>query len=387
MKFKTKLQQMKKNQFYGKVNLNLSNNREIILKKILMRVKKDLKISLKIFKKKGNQEKEKLENASQNSISSLEQKYQTQIKEMQETHQKLYSELLISNKDLDRELKSLNFQNEINKGKAIDPAMVNKKIEELIEEREKLKKDIEEQKKERDNKLLELQVICEKEKDVLKNKINEYENKSRDGEGKRGVLMLEYEKDKAKWNIEKDHFLSKVAEYQDNTERSEKRYETLLRENEKLKNEKNNIKRSVSGLRNPNATILGNNSILGGINKGDTSTFIPKDVNSKYSDQPRTYIPTGNTSSNPYTKDLSKILDNLDTVNTSKIMPSDKSFERYDSTSYGKYDNSYSSSNSSGKFSTNNKYPIKPTSTNTSGNTSLNIKEEENGNGNTELNK
>ena len=72
----------------------------------------------------------------------------------------------------------------------------------------------------------------------------------REAEGKRGVLLLELEKEKAKWDIEKDNLNTKCQELNDKVNSLEKKNETLLRENEKLKNEKN-VLRSRGYTKNP----------------------------------------------------------------------------------------------------------------------------------------
>jgi hypothetical protein len=51
----------------------------------------------------------------------------------------------------------------------------------------------------------EFQKKLDKEKELLKNKITELEDKFREGEKKRSTLIFEYEKERAKWNLEKDH--------------------------------------------------------------------------------------------------------------------------------------------------------------------------------------
>ena len=66
----------------------------------------------------------------------------------------------------------------------------------------------------------------------------------RDAEGKKGALLLELEKEKAKWNIEKDNLVTKYSELNDKLTRLEKKNESLLRENEKLRNEKNMLRRA-----------------------------------------------------------------------------------------------------------------------------------------------
>jgi hypothetical protein len=64
----------------------------------------------------------------------------------------------------------------------------------------------------------------------------------REAEGKKGALLLELEKEKAKWNIEKDNLITKNQELNDRISTNEKKIESLLRENEKLKNEKNMLR-------------------------------------------------------------------------------------------------------------------------------------------------
>ena len=79
----------------------------------------------------------------------------------------------------------------------------------------------------------ELASTYENEKNMYKKRIAEVEKNLREAESKKGTLLLELEKEKAKFNIEKDNF-----------SRLEKKNESLLRENEKLRNEKNMLRRA-----------------------------------------------------------------------------------------------------------------------------------------------
>lgn len=369
-----KTSQLEKEQILWEGKIKFIEQQRDNYKKDLNETQKRFENMLDSIQKKGNMDKEKLESAQQSQIASLEQKYITQIKEMQDTHQKLYSELLSSNKDLERELKSVNLQMEINKNKAIDPNQVNKKIEELMDEREKLKRSIEDVKKDRDAKLIEAQSFAEKEKDILKLKITDIENRLREVEGKRGAMLLEYEKDKAKWSLEKDHFNSKSTELQENVERLEKKVETLLRENEKLKADKNNSKRSSSIKQNQ----MVNNSFIGAI--ANAGGFMPTKEMAQFASN-KVFNPLSN---NPYQKDFNKLFEN--DLNSSRFLSSDrndsnKSFEKYDSNlNSNRYENPYS------KLA--HKFSIRPTanlnSSSSTVNTQGNQQKEENGNGNTE---
>ena len=92
--------------------------------------------------------------------------------------------------------------------------------------------------------MTELTSNYEKEKNMYKKRIAEIEKNLRDAEGKKGSLLLEYEKEKAKWNIEKDNLESKYSELNDKYKHLENKNESLLRENEKLRNEKNMLRRA-----------------------------------------------------------------------------------------------------------------------------------------------
>ena len=54
--------------------------------------------------------------------------------------------------------------------------------------------------------------IKKEKRKILKVKINDIENRLREVEAKRGQLMLDYEKDKAKFSLEKDHWESKTKD-------------------------------------------------------------------------------------------------------------------------------------------------------------------------------
>jgi hypothetical protein len=167
------------------------------------------------------------------------------MKDLQDNHNKLYSELLSHNKELEKDIKSLRLENEIAKNKNFNPSDLTKKLELFNKENEKLlKKNENNLKEEQDKKVNELIVGFEKEKENMKKRIAEIEKSLREAEGKKGALLLELEKEKAKWNIEKDNLTTKYSELNDKMTRLEKKYESLLRENEKLRNEKNMLRRA-----------------------------------------------------------------------------------------------------------------------------------------------
>lgn len=72
------------------------------------------------------------------------------------------------------------------------------------------------------------------------------ENKYKEAEHKRNQLLFEYEKERSKWNMDKDHLIQQKNEGQELVEKLEKKKELLLRENEKLRNDNKVTKRSIN---------------------------------------------------------------------------------------------------------------------------------------------
>ena len=198
---------------------------------------------LDTIQKKCDAEKKNIENNAQITINNTEQKYQKQIKDIQDNHNRLYTQLINDKKELEKEIKALRIENENTKNKKNNNSELTKKIEEMNQEKEKYRKIEDSLKEEKDKQISELNSNFDKEKTSLKKKIADIEKNLREAEGKRGALLLELEKEKAKWNIEKDNLISKYQESTDKISTLEKKIENLLRENEKLKNEKNNLRR------------------------------------------------------------------------------------------------------------------------------------------------
>ena len=95
---------------------------------------------LDTIQKKSNAEKASVENNMKLNINKLEQKYQKQVKDIQDSHRRIYTELINNNKELEKEIKALKIENEANKNKKPNNNELNKKIEEISQEKEKYKK-------------------------------------------------------------------------------------------------------------------------------------------------------------------------------------------------------------------------------------------------------
>ncbi len=61
--------------------------------------------------------------------------------------------------------------------------------------------------------------------------------KAKESESRRSSLMFEFEKERAKWQLEKDNLNNIRSELTDQVEKLQLRKDQLLRENEKIRNE------------------------------------------------------------------------------------------------------------------------------------------------------
>ena len=199
---------------------------------------KKFEMTLQQLQKFRKADKEENENTQSALSAAIEKRHQTQIQELNELHQQKIAELEEKYRKLEKEFKSANDKLLVeNYGKIGNQAFIEKRISEMAENEKRLLAELENVKLDRDNKALEYQKGFDKERDQLKGKIADVEQKFRESESKRSTLVLEHEKQKAKWNLEKDHLMNQKTDLQENIMKLEKKREALLRENEKLKSE------------------------------------------------------------------------------------------------------------------------------------------------------
>ena len=237
-----KTSQYEKDQILWESKIKFIEQQRDTLKKENTESNKRFETMLDTIQKKSSAEKDNIENNAKLTLTNMEQKYQKQVKDIQDGHNRLYTELLGHSKELEKELKALRIENENTKNKKQNNSELAKRLEEMNQEKEKYRKFEDSLKEEQDKKLAEINANFEKEKNNYKKKIAEIEKSLREAEGKRGALLLESEKEKAKWDIEKDNLYNKVSELNDRITTLEKKNEGLLRENERLKNEKNMLR-------------------------------------------------------------------------------------------------------------------------------------------------
>lgn len=227
--------QNEKDQLYENEK-SLMDNKVKLLEKQKEEYKKELNETntkmekvLEVIQKKNLSDRGQIESVFQDKLIEMEKQYQQYIKEVEENHQNVYAEMVMQNQELENELKKLSLQAELRNKSITDPNAVNKKISDLIDVQEKLKRELEEVRREKDKKSNESQ-IAEKERDLLKLKITDSEARCKEAETKRGFIVLEYEKEKARWSLEKDHLTSNIYELQETVERLQKKVEILLKD-------------------------------------------------------------------------------------------------------------------------------------------------------------
>lgn len=207
---------------------------------------KKFELTLAQLQKYRKADKEESENTQNALITSIEKRYQGQIQELNEAHQQKIQELEERIKKIGKDLKSANDKLLVeNYGKLGNQTFIEKKINEMADNEKRLQAELETVKADRDSKSFEYQKMLDKERESFKTKLTEVEQKFRDSESKRSTLGFEHEKQKAKWNLERDHLLNQKNDLQEALNKLEKKKEMLLRENEKLKNETKISRRSI----------------------------------------------------------------------------------------------------------------------------------------------
>lgn len=101
--------------------------------------------------------------------------------------------------------------------------------------------------------------MLEKERDSYKQKLRETEGKGTSVQARQTEILLNFEKERAKWDHEKSYLINQKDDAVESMQRLEKKVETLLRENEKLKNDlKTNRKAAFTAAQN-STSYLGAN--------------------------------------------------------------------------------------------------------------------------------
>lgn len=205
-------------------------------------------MTLEQLQKRGSADRDKIENSQNFLLQSIEQKYRQQMREQLDQNQRLSSELSEKVKYLEKE--NIQLQNRLQlelRDQMSEHGSMEKKVQDLQEAEARYHKEIDELKGERDRRIVDNQRALDKERETFKTKIQDIEQKCKELESKRSTMFFEFEKEKAKWGLEKDFLTSQKQEVQEQVERVQRKQEQLLKENERLKSEKTRQKSYLYG--------------------------------------------------------------------------------------------------------------------------------------------
>ena len=106
--------------------------------------------------------------------------------------------------------------------------------------------------------------------------MQDYETKVKESEGKRASLLFEFERERTKWDSEKDAWLNQKSEAQLIIAQLEKKKEALTLEVDRLKRERVTRKPLYAGVNNPSTAAYGNPSRYGNFAAGRYKENIQK---------------------------------------------------------------------------------------------------------------
>jgi len=142
-------------------------------------------------------------------LQQLESKFKKELKEGQEANTATINQLQGTIRRLEKEKNSLNERLEISsKSMMSEQGGLEKKMERVQEARDRLEEEYDLVKADKDKKIEEIKRQFEREKDVLKQKNADLQQKSKNTDSKQTELILSHETNRAKWDQEKSYLLS-----------------------------------------------------------------------------------------------------------------------------------------------------------------------------------
>lgn len=248
-------------------------------KKFMAEVQKKFDNILNNQTAKANAEKEKIQIELNTKLLDQKSHYEELLREMEDEFNRKIIEISKENEELENELNILSKQTQANL-KASDPDKISKRISELLSQQNKLQKDLDNSKSEKEKALNDLNSAFSKERDSFSLKIlelelalKEYEqlgySKTREGSylnnnnpnstkfssnnNNINSGSMEFEKEKIKWNSEKENLKKNINGLN-------QKVEHLIRENDNLKLKY--LEQNHSPIHNYRTTNNTNNSFL-----------------------------------------------------------------------------------------------------------------------------
>lgn len=210
-----------------------------LAKSDLAEAQRKFEFTLQQLQKREQSGKEKQEGTLNSLVSSIESRYNTKLKDLQEFSNSTIEHLNLKIKLLEQEIKGLKEELEIaRRGKNLLSGSIDKRCKQLQEIETKLMNEIENLKLEKERKSKEILDLSGIEKDQMRGKLNEMERKVKDAENAKNQMYLELEKERSKWQMERDHLFGAKNDALEAFENLQNKQEMLLRENERLKGDK-----------------------------------------------------------------------------------------------------------------------------------------------------
>ncbi|OMJ78006.1 hypothetical protein SteCoe_22289 [Stentor coeruleus] len=209
------------------------------LKTDLLDAQRKFEFALLQLQKREQTGKEKHEGLMSSLIASIESRYNGQIKDLQESNASAIEQLNLKLKLSEQETKSFKEELEIaRRGKNLITVNIENRCKQLKEIEAKLISEIENLRLLKDKKTKFIEDNAGYEIDQMKIKLLKMEEKVKEAEMQKNQMYLELQKERSKWQMERDHLLNVKNEALEIVERLENRKVILTRENEKLKTDK-----------------------------------------------------------------------------------------------------------------------------------------------------
>lgn len=216
-------------------------------------------------------DKEETENSHNSYVIGLEQRYTAQIQDLKDQHRLMNDSYKEKVKTYEKEIKrleQLNYEHMNNRhGSGL---YQEKKISEMLEAEKQLQDELVRVKASAERTNMQGQKEFDKEREVFKKKMLDQELRLKKLETEKNLMIFEQEKQKTKWNIEKDHLISSKTEFLESLDRLKKQKDQMNRENDKLKTDLRMVKKTSMG--NSLFTFVKNRSDVFSVDKSQRSS-------------------------------------------------------------------------------------------------------------------
>ena len=205
----------------------------------LAEAQRKFEFTLQQLQKREQNGKEKQEGTLNSLVSSIEARYNSKVKDLQDFSNSTIEHLNLKIKLLEQESKGLKEELEIaRRGKNMIHGNIDRKCQQLQEIENKLIAEIEGLRAEKERKHKEILEMGTLDRDNARIRILDMEKKVKEAESLKNSMYLELEKERSKWQMERNHLLSAKNEAFENFETLKSKQEILLRENGRMKGEK-----------------------------------------------------------------------------------------------------------------------------------------------------